>query len=235
MFKVDTSDIKLLEGDLKMFAFRAYPFATKATVNTAAFTAQKIWRGHIEKKLITRNAFTKRSIQVEQTRTLNVQRQEAIVGSTADYMETQEFGGVKHKKGSEGVAIATSYSSGEGEGAQPRRKLPRKPNRLASIQLQRGGKRGGSRKQKNLVAIQQAAQSGSKYVFLDLGRTKGIFKVTGGKRRPKIKMVYSFRKQSVVIPKTPTMAPSVDKTELRIPGIYKDSLEFQLKRLGLFR
>ena len=235
MFKIDVSDIKLLEGDLKRFASRAYPFASKNTVNTAAFTAQKISRGHIAANMVNRNVFTKRSIQVEQTRTLNVQRQEAIVGSTADYMEVQEFGGIKHKKGSEGVAIATSYASGEGEGSQPRKKLPRKPNRLANIRLQRGSKRGGSRKRKNLVAIQQAAQSGSKYVFLDLGKTKGIFKVTGGKRRPKIKMVYSFREQSVVIPKAPWLAPSVKKTEAHIPGIYKDSLEFQLKRLGLFR
>ena len=85
------------------------------------------------------------------------------------------------------------------------------------------------------MAIKQAAQSGSKYVFLDLGRSKGIFKVTGGKRRPKIKMVYSFREQSVVIPKSPWLAPSVKKTEEKIPAIYKKSLEFQLQRLGLFR
>lgn len=235
MFKVDTSDIALLEGDLKRFASRAHPFASKNTVNTAAFTAQKIWRGHIEDKLITRNTFTKRSIQVEQTRTLNVSRQEAVVGSTAKYMEDQEFGGIKHKRGSEGVAIATSYASGEGEDTQPRKKLPRKPNKLVNIQLQRRGKRGASRKQKNLIAIKQAAKSGSKYVFLDLGRTKGIFKVTGGKRKPKIKMVYSFREQSVVIPKTPTLAPSIAKTEIQIPNIYKKSIEFQLKRLGLFR
>ena len=235
MFKVDTNDIKLLEGDLKRFAHRAYPFATKATVNTAAFTAMSISRGHIDTKMITRNAFTKKSIQVEQTRQLNVSRQEAIVGSIADYMEVQEFGGIKHKNGSEGVAIATSYASGEGENTQPRRKLPRKPNKLANIRLQRRSKRGASRKQKNMMAIKQAAQSGSKYVFLDLGRSKGIFKVTGGKRRPKIKMVYSFREQSVVIPKSPWLAPSVKKTEAKIPGIYKKSLEFQLQRLGLFR
>jgi len=235
MFKVDTSDIKLLEGDLKRMAHRAYPFATKATVNKAAFVAMKISRGHIGSEMITRNAFTKKSIQVEQARTLTVSRQEAIVGSTADYMEVQEFGGVKHKKGSEGVAIATSYSSGEGENTQPRRKLPRRPNKLASIRLQRRSKKGASRKQKNMMAIKQAAESGSKYVFLDLGRSKGIFKVTGGKRRPKIKMVYSFREQSVSIPKNPWLAPSVRKTEKQIPNIYKKALEFQVKRLGLFR
>lgn len=235
MFKVDTSDIKLLEGDLKRFAHRAYPFATKATVNGAAFTAMGISRGHIDKNMVTRNAFTKKSIQVEQARTLNVPRQEAIVGSTADYMETQEFGGIKHKNGSEGVPIATSYASGEGEDTQPRKKLPRKPNKMANIQLQRRGKKGANRRQKNLIAIKKAAESGSKYVFLDLGRSKGIFKVTGGKRRPKIKMVYSFREQSVVIPKAPWLAPSVKKTEAKIPSIYKKSLEFQIQRLGLFR
>lgn len=235
MFKINVKDFDEYEAHLKTFAKRAYPFATKATINKAAFETRKEAQGIIRANMTTRNAFTVKSIRVEQSRTLVVDHQAATVGSIAPYMAVQEFGGIKGKKGSEGVAIATSYSSGEGENARPRTKLPRKPNKLANIRLQRRAKGGASRKQKNAAAIRAAAESGSKYVFLDLGRTKGIFKVIGGKRRPKIKMVYSLTHQSVAIPKNPWLAPAVAKTEKKIPQYYTEALGFQLERRGLFR
>lgn len=235
MFGVDNRDIKRMERDLKEFAKDALPFATRKTLNDAAFQTQKIARVDIQDDLTLRNRFTVQSIQVDQARTLNVRRQESVVGSIADYMEDQEFGAVKSKGGKEGVAIATSYSAGQGEDAQPRTRLPRKPNKMANIQLQRRRKKGSSRKQQNFIAIQQAAQSGRKYVFLDLGRRKGIFKVTGGKRRPKINMVHDMTKQSVVIPKNPWLKPAFDETTRMLPAFYADALRFQLRRRNLFR
>lgn len=233
MFSIGDENIKQLESDLKTFAERAFPFATKNTVNQSAFAAMKIARDDLKERMTLRNRFSIQSIQVEQTRTLNVKRQAAIVGSTADYMEDQEFGTVIRKTGKEGVQIATGYSAGQ-EG-QKRTRFPRKANQMKTIQLQRRRKKGGSRKQRNLVAIKEAATSGTKFVFLDLGRRKGIFKVTGGKRRPKIKMVHDMTKQSVVIPKNPWLSPAVKKTTKKIPEIYKRSLIFQLKRQGLFK
>jgi len=235
MIEVDTNQIKELQEDLKVFADRAYPFATKQTINRSAFKAQQISREIVKDEMIQRNKFTVQSIQVDQARTLNVNRQEATVGSTADYMEDQEFGGSKSKSGKQGVSIATSYSAGQGESAQPRTRLSTKPNKLASIRLKRQGTKARSRKQKNFIAIREAAQSGSKYVYLDLGRRQAIFKVIGGKRRPKIKMVHDLTRKTVVIPKNPWLAPAVKQTEKHIPQIYKESLEFQAKRAGLFR
>lgn len=235
MFGVDTKNIKQMERDLKTFASKAYPFATRKTVNDAAFQAQRIARVDVKDNMTNRNRFTVQSIQVEQTRTLQVSRQAAVVGSIADYMEDQEFGAVKSKTGKEGVTIATSYSSGEGENAQPRTRLPRKPNRMQSIALQKRRKKGSSRKQQNFIAIRQAAATGRKFVFLDLGRRKGIFRVTGGKRRPKIKMVHDMTKQSVVIPKNPWLKPAFDETTRMLPAFYADALRFQLRRRNIFR
>lgn len=235
MFGVNTRDIKEMERDLKTFAKDAFPFATRKTVNDAAFQTQKIARVDIQRDLTLRNRFTVQSVQVDQARTLQISQQEAIVGSIADYMEDQEFGAVKSKSGKEGVAIATSYSAGQGENARLRTRLPRKPNKMANIQLQRRRKKGTSRKQQNLIAIKQAAETGRKYVFLDLGRTKGIFKVTGGKRRPKIKMVHDMSRQSVVIPKNPWLKPAFDETTRMLPAFYADALRFQLRRRNLFR
>lgn len=235
MFGIDTKNIKQMERDLKTFASKAYPFATRKTVNDAAFQAQRIARLDVKDNMTNRNRFTVQSVQVEQTKTLQVSRQAAVVGSIADYMEDQEFGAVKSKTGKEGVTIATSYSSGEGENAQPRTRLPRKPNRMQSIALQKRRKKGSSRKQQNFIAIRQAAATGRKFVFLDLGRRKGIFRVTGGKRRPKIKMVHDMTKQSVVIPKNPWLKPAFDETTRMLPAFYADALRFQLRRRNIFR
>ena len=233
MFAVNNRDIKEFERDLKAFASRSLPFATRNTVNGAAFEARKIAQAGIRENMVNRNRFTANSVRVEQSRTLNIRRQSAIVGSIADYMEDQEFGTIKTKTGKEGVAIATSFSAGQGEDSQPRTRLPRKPNKMANLKLQKRRKKGSSRRQQNLVAIKQAAKTGRKYVFLDLTKSKGIFKVTGGKRRPKIKMVHDMTRESVVVPRNPWLKPAVDKVD--VPAIYRKSLEFQVRRQGLFR
>ena len=233
MLKIDDKDIRKLENDLKTFAHRAYPFATKNTINQSAFKAQHIAKQTVRNKMITRNKFTEQSIRVEQSKTLNVDKQMAIVGSTADYMETQEFGGTKSSKGGKNIAIATSYSAGQ-SGQQPRTRLPRAANKMKNIQLRPTARNAKTRKQRNLIAIKNAAASGSKYVYLDLGRKQGIFKVLGGKKRPKIRMVHDLSQKSVEIDKNPWLKPSVDETKQYIPQIYKKSLEFQVKRNNIF-
>lgn len=234
MIKVNTKQIKEYEKDLKTFAERAYPYATRYTVNTAAFKARELSQDNLRSDMVLRNRFTVNSIRVDKTGTLAVSRQAAVVGSIADYLETQEFGGTKQSSGGKGVAIATSYSAGE-EGQRPRTRLPRRPNKMGNIQLQKRRKAGSSRKQQNFIAVQQAAKSGQKFIYLDLGRRRGIFRVTGGKRKPKLKMVQDLTRSSVTIPKSPWLAPAVKDTEKYIPGIYLDALKFQLQRNNLFR
>lgn len=233
MFDVDDKNIIRLEKDLKLFAKKALPFATKNTVNSAAFQTQKTVKSGLRDDLILRNRFTEQSIRVDQTRTLDVRRQAAIVGSTADYMRTQELGGSEVKTGKQGKAIPTSYSSGEGDDTQPRRRLPRKPNKLENIRLRRLGSKGKSRQQKNLIAVKAAASSGNKYVYLDLGRRKGLFKVVGGKRKPRVKMVHDLTRKSVTIPKKPWLLPAVRRTERNVPELYRKSLLFQLRRRNI--
>ena len=235
MFRIDDRQIQALENDLKTFASRALPFATRNTLNQAAFTAQRFAREGVKDSMINRNRFTVQSIQVEQARMLLISRQSSTVGSTADYMEDQEFGATKTKSGREGVSIATSYSSGEGMNTKPRTRLSKKPNKLANIQLRRKRKRGSSRKQQNAATIREAATSNRKFIFLDLGKRKGIFRVVGGKRQPKIRMVHDMTSQTVVIPRNPWLKPAFDQTVQWIPSLYADSLRFQLKRFNLFK
>ena len=238
MFKIDAKDIDEFEKHLKTFGKRAYPFASKNTLNRSAFETQKIARRDIDVKMVTRNRFTKQSVQVDQTRTLNVSRQASIVGSIADYMEDQEFGDTRVKSGSEGVSIPTGYAAGQ-ENAQIRTRLPRKGNKLANIRLKRRGRKGKSKKQNNGLKIWQAIATRNRFIFLDLGKTKGIFKVVGGTRRnteaARLKMVADMSSTSVNIPRNPWLRPAVRRVEVLMPGFHIESLRFQLKRLKLFK
>ena len=233
-FKINTDDIKQLESDLKTFKERAYPFATKATVNKAAFSTRERVQARIDRKLITRNKFTRGSIRVEQAKTLRVSAQEAVVGSVAPYMDEQEFGGTKTKAGKVGVPIATTTASGEGRNAQPRRRLARGPNRQKRIKLSKVRIK-ASRQQSAPIKIHEAAASGQKYIFLSTGRHPGIYKVTGGKRRPKLNLIWDMSKASVSIPRNPIFAPSTRETEKQLPEFYRAALIFQLRRHGLFK
>ena len=233
MFGIDDKNIKKLEKDLEFFAARAVPFATKFALNKAAFTAQRIARADVKRNLINRNRFTVQSIQVDQARTLNINRQSSTVGSIAGYMEDQEFGTIKSSGGKEGVSIATSYSAGQA-GAGRRTKLPTDVNNLQAIQLRKGRKKGQSKRQRSMAAIKGAAGSGRRYVFLELARSKGIFKVVGGKKYNRIRMVHDMTRRSVVVPKRPWLEPAHRQAQDIIPLFYTDGLEFQLRRRGLF-
>ena len=234
MFSMQSVDIKRLETELGLLSSRAVPFATKSTLNSLAFKAQKIARQDIPKRMVLRNRFTIQSVQVEQAKSLNIKRQESAVGSTQGYMEDQEFGTTKRKQGKRGIPITTSYAAGQGMSSQPRTRLARKPNSLAAIQLKKRAKRGSTRKQRNLIAVKVAAASSNKFAYLDLGRKKGIFRVVGGKRNPKVRMVHDLSETSVNIPRNAWLLPASDRAQKFTGQMYRRALNFQLSRLHIF-
>ena len=235
MLIINDDKIKQFESDLKTFASRAYPFATKNTLNQAAFSAREGYVANARDSMQLRSKFTERSMRVEPVRGLNVSRQSATVGSIAPYMDEQEFGTIKRKGGKTGVPIATSVASGEGEGVQPRRRMVPKSRQLGNIGLRNKSIKAKSRGQKNFLKVKLTAKSGRKFVFLDLDKHPGIYRVTGGVRRPQVKLIWDMSKESVVIPRNPMLAPAVKDAERVMPFLYEQSLIFQLKRQGLFR
>lgn len=240
MFEIDNENIKKLESDLKNLKERAIPFATRKTLNDVAFKAQAIAKADIERDMILRNRYTQQSIRVERAKTLDIKRQSASIGSTADYLEMQEFGGIEQAKG-KGLVIPTSYAAGMSEGAKPRTKLPRKPNQMRNIQLERKKRTAKSKKQRMVFTVQDAVESGKRIVYMDLGRTKGIFRVIGGKKGQargwpqgaKLKMLHDLSRQSVNIPANPWLKPAFEEAGRMLPAFYADALRFQLRRHGL--
>jgi hypothetical protein len=53
MFAINNREIKQMEKDLKTFSRKAFPFATKTTLNDAAFQAQRIARADVKGGLNT--------------------------------------------------------------------------------------------------------------------------------------------------------------------------------------
>jgi hypothetical protein len=226
----DDRDLRRFESDLKTFAGRAYPFATRQTINDAAFQTREVAQDRIGRQMVERNRWTRGSVRVERAKGLNVKRQAAVVGSTEDYMETQEFGGKRV-----GGSIPSRYASGEGRGSGMRRRVPRRPNRMQNIRLQRTRK-GRSKAQANVIALKVAVAQKRPFVFMESpGRFRGVFRVVGGKRNPRPELVADLSRRVSDIPTNPWLRPSVDEVTKRLPGIYRRNLKRQLVRHRLFR
>jgi len=242
MIKLDEKDLKDLQSDLKTFANRAYPFATKETLNKTAFHAMKVARNDVEVSMVLRNRWTVGSIRAQPTRSLNVNQQFSVVGSTEEYMAHQEFGRLETTKGKHGVAIPTGYSAGQ-EGVTPRTRLPRKANRMQNIRIAKFQQSGKTRKQRMVMTVRRAVETNRRFVYLDLGKRRGIFKVRGGDieyasrgwpGKASLKMLQDLSHRSVRIPKSPWLNPSTKKASNKMPEFYREAILFQLKRNKIF-
>jgi hypothetical protein len=233
MIYVTLTDIPKLERDLKEFRSRAYPFVTKQTLNKTAFVAMKISQSRVRRDMTLRNKWTTKSIRFEKTNTLRVSDQVSRVGSVEAYMEDQEFGGVKRGRGRVGVPIPTGDASGEGN-TRDRQRLPMKKYRVGNIRLARNKIRAKSKSQENVIKVKQAIRTKQRIVYMDLGARKGLFRIMGTKRSPKVRMIQDLSKKSVIIKPDPWLRPSMIEAGKQMPAIYLKALVFQTKRSGLF-
>lgn len=196
--------------DKKLSAFTgSVKYAQRDYVNSMAFEARKRWIGEMQSAFVLRNNWTARSVQVDKAK---VSSSSAVVtaktGSVAHYMADQEYGGQKTKGGKHGVAIPTTTAAGQGLKARPRTKQVSARNKMTSIRL--AARITGDRRQRNAAAIRMAAKSASKVAYLDLDTRRGLFKIMGSSKRPKIRMLWDLSRTSVEIPRKPTLGPAID-------------------------
>jgi hypothetical protein len=235
---IDTSDVRKLAEALVKVSKRALPYAVRDSLNTAAFEARKEWAQQIDKAMILRNRWTEKSLRVEKATLTSFEHMQSRVGSVAAYMLTQEVGGTETSKGKHGVPIPTTAASGQTSGvgrigprSRPRTKEVQRKNWLTAIRL--GPRLGNGRKQRNAVAIRLAAKSGG-VAFLDLGRRKGLFRVTGTKKgRFRVRMIWDLSKPSVTTKPRPTLEPTIKVIEQKAPKYQEAALREQFKRLHL--
>lgn len=229
---VDSHEIEKFARDLDKMAKRAIPHAMRNSLNRSAFAGRKIWKKEIKSTFVTRNTWTERSIRVDKARGTNLTRMESVLGSVADYMGKQERGGRVSGRGKT-KSIPTSFAAGQ-MGAIPRTRLVRGAHKVGRIRLGRKP-RGGTRRQRNAIGIKQAAAQGRKFVFLELPTSRGLFKLTGGKRKPSIKMVWSLSQSSVQLKPEPTLKRTLKRMDRVIPKIHMGAIKEQIKRNGLFK
>lgn len=224
---VNAAEIHRLANRLERLNRRGIPFAKIETINRAAFGTQRDARRGLADRMILRNPWTIRSIRV---RKATLRTMEAATGSTERYMEVQEVGGIETASGAHGVVIPTTVASGEGRGVRPRKRLVRRPNRVSRIKLSQRI-RTSSRKQRNVVAVREAIRTNRRFIFLDLQRSKGIFRVFGGKRNPRVEMIHDLSRPSVTTPRNPWLMPAARGQTQQLTRYYATALERQLARL----
>lgn len=230
MVSIKIRGVKEAKRDLEAFAKRAVPYAMRNAVNSAAFLAQREWRGEVRSSFTTRNRFTERSIQVDKARGLNAKRAVAMVGSTADYMRKQEFGGTVRGSGRH-KAIPAPSAAGQAPGSK-RTRVVRAAYRLSAIKAQRQarGVRGPAR-QRALVTILQAKRAGRRFVVLPRKNGgKGLYLITGGRRKFKTRLLYDVSRGSVRVPPQPTLTRTLDRIEVRVQQLHYKALLDELRR-----
>jgi hypothetical protein len=224
MINIETKQLQALESALSQLATRGVAFAHRDTINDMAFATQTLARATIRSEFVNRNAWTARSVHVDRARST---RDASEVGSTEEYMADQEFGRTK----TEHTQMATPAASGESNRASVRRRPVSRRNRMASITLGKRSRGLGSRAEQNIVAVKEAKAEGRKFVYLDRGRVKGIYRVFGTKKKPRTRMIQNMSRRVARVPRNPWLAPSSYTVAARAPVLYAAQLQRQLDRL----
>lgn len=232
MITVNTSGLRALGRDLAALGRDGVPRAQIETLNAMAFDALKIARRELPSKMVLRNRWTAGSIGVN---TASRRRLYSVVGSSEEYMRLQEEGGLTRGSGAATIPIPTSVASGEGRNAMPRRRVPRRANKMTSIVLNRRGRRGsrrtGTKKARAVFAVKQAHARREKHVYLELQESKGIFRLYGGRRNPRLEMVQDLSRRVIVVRRNPWLWPVAMRVSRDLPLYYDVALTRQLDRM----
>jgi hypothetical protein len=227
VIRVDTSDFKRLNRDFEKIAKQALPHATRDTLNGLAFQGRGLWQNEMQRRFILRNDWTTRRVLVDKATGTSIAGMRSVLFSDNENLVKQEHGGTSQH------SVPTGVATGEGKGAQPRRRLVRKPNAISAIQLTKRPQM-GDRKQRNAAAIKMAFSKGQKFVFLELQKRKGLFRLSGGKRRPQLDMLWDTSKKAHRIPPHPTFAPALKRLDAQAPSIMLAAITQQLKYHKVF-
>lgn len=223
MIRVDLRDFKRLSRDLETTAKSAFPHATRNALNNIAFEGRKLWQAEMGRAFVLRNDWTTRRLLVEKAKGTRMQGMRSTLESPDTFLLKQEAGGTENR------SVPTGVATTEGRGANPRRRLVSKPNKVSSISLATRSHK-GNRRQRNAIAIRQAQAAGKRFVYLDTERHKGLFRLTGGKRLKSVDMVWDTTSKSHVVHRTPTLARTLTRLEPKCPALMTSALVEQLRR-----
>jgi len=222
--QVDTKQLLHSVRRLELISSKSLRNAQLDTINDLAFMTKR------SAERITNEDLTLRSRYM--TKTMRVKRADkrsmtSTVGSLSEGLAKQEGGFTERASGS-GVAVPTSYASGE-KRAPKRLRQVRKANRVGNIRLDKT--RYASRKQQNAAQVRQAVDGGNRYVYMDLGKVKGLFRVYGGKRKPQPQLIQSLSQKTVRVRGIGWLERAREENISKLFSTYSTRVQQQLKRL----
>jgi hypothetical protein len=229
---ITLAGLDAMQRELETIAKRSVPFAARETVNNLAFEGRAAWQDEMRQSLTLRNRFTERRALVDRARTLRMSSMEARLGHTEEYMRLLEEG--KPEKAAKRFrAVPTEVAAGQAKGSLSggRKRAVRAASiitRLGSLKL--AGAHLRSRKANNARAVRGAIRTGRRLALLDLGRGAGIYRIMGGKRRPKVVKLYDLTRRRTPMPRTPTLQRALTRALSKGPAIAFAALERQLAR-----
>jgi hypothetical protein len=213
--------VEAMERALHTMVVRLIPRAARDTVNSLAFAGREAWQDEMRQSLTLRNRFTERRALVERATTLRISAMQATLGHTEPYMALLEEGKPEpaHKRFR---PVPTEIAAGQAFGSlRGGRKARVRPSavitRLGNLAVK--GAKSRSRKANNARAVRGAIRSGHRLALLDLGRGKGIYRVMGGRRKPRIVKLYDLSRRSTPMPRIPTLERAVERAAAQGPAI----------------
>lgn len=223
-----------MQRELEQMSKRSVPFAMRDTVNGMAFEGRRLWGLEMQRALTLRNRYTQSRALVQKATSLRKDAIEARLGHVEPYMRTLEDGG-RERAAKQFRPIPTEHAAGQAKGSLTggRKRPVRRANVITTLGSLKGARRSGlGRKAQNAHAVRHAIKSGKKLALLDLGKRKGIYRVEGSLKRPRIRKLYDLSKRSTPVPKTPTLQPTLTKVRVLAPHIAHRALVRQFERLG---
>ena len=195
--------------------------ATKNALNTAAALSRKNAVRIIKNDFTLRNKFTERNIQFDKTSSASINSMESIVGATlkVPYMETQDQGGIKKKKG-KNYALATSTAR---DGSD--KNVINKSNYMSRV-LRSGLKKNAPKinrgRRGNAVAQLYMANKLNKVINRNgkIYRVDSFAKMGRDHVKAKTTLLYSLRQSPITIRKTRWLQRAIEKPSRDLENIY---------------
>lgn len=230
----DNKNTMALQKQISELSTRGIPIAVQQTLTATARHAWRYGRENTGREFSNRNTWTKRSQTWQRAEGLDVDKMEAIVGSSAAYMAQQEEGFSQTGNGDKGAWIPTADAADQ---SGDRTKPVKFKYRRGKIRLRRKvRKRASSPKQQRLLNMIGAVK-GNGYFWGSLSRTEGMWKLDGSVVNGRlvltgVRLLYSANKRTVRTPATEWHWPAVEKAiRVNEGDEYHKALNRQVKRL----
>jgi hypothetical protein len=224
---VDLKGLDEMQSALEQLSKKGLAAAARETLTQCAWQGRRIWQGNLEQANILRNKFTLSRVLVDPARGSSLRGMEARLGHPSQYVADLEEG-----KGDRARGSAVPIPELAARTGSDKKKVVSKPNKLAAIgRLAKGKPRGSTHKQRNAQALRVAAKAGKKLVVLEGPRSRGIFRLLGGRKKLKVRKIWDLSHRTVSRPQRPTLQRSIDAALQLAPAIAERAMQKQLELL----